>query len=100
MAALGVGIRTEISADEAHKIARQAKSLARKFVDPADPLGLSVGDRINVAATSLSRGETVGHLARLVANEVAIRPEDAAIEGLFVHFPRLGCKISSLPAVR
>ena len=94
MAALGEGTRTEASADVAFAAARGAASTAAPHIDKDDPLGLPVGARVRISPVTSSRGETIGDLVVLTAQEVAIRPESAAIKGVVVHFPRLGYAVT------
>ena len=94
MAALGEGDRAEATAEAAFLSARNAKSTTKPHIDRLDPLGLAVGDRIRVAPVTSSRGDTLGALVSLTADEVALAPEGAAIKGVVVHFPRLGYAIS------
>lgn len=93
MARLGEGERNELTPAEAHEEARKATKIAFPGVDPDDPLGFSVGDRVTVEPVTSSRGVTAGELLVLTAEEVVIRPENAAITNVAVHFPRLGYRI-------
>ncbi len=94
MAALGEGARSETTADAAFAAAKDAKSRAKSHIDRTDPLRLSVGDRVRISPVTSSRGDTTGALVSLSADEVAISPDEAAVKGIVVHFPRLGYAIS------
>lgn len=97
MAALGEGEREEISAETAFAAARSARSARAAPVDANEPLGLAAGDRVRIAPIGSARGDTVGALVALAADRVSVAPEDAAIKGVIVHFPRLGYSISRAP---
>lgn len=94
MAGLGEGKRTESTAHEAHRAAQKATTIAKSGVDPRDPLGLAVGDRITVAPETSRRGAATGRLIHLTPREVAIEPEDTEIKGVTVHYPRLGYAVA------
>ncbi len=94
MAALGEGRRTEAPAETAFAAARGAVSTTSPHVDKDDPLGLSVGARVRISPLTSARGETIGDLVALTAQEVAIRPGSAAYKDVVVHFPRLGYAVT------
>ncbi len=94
MAALGEGARTEATVDAAFDAARNAVSTASPHVEKDDPLGLSVGARVRISPLTSARGDAVGDLVALTAEEVAIRPESAAFKSVVVHFPRLGYAVT------
>lgn len=94
MAGLGEGKRTESTAHEAHRAAQKAMTIAKSGVDPRDPLGLCVGDRVTVTPETSRRGAAVGRLIHLTPQEIAIEPENAEIEGVTVHYPRLGYAVA------
>jgi glutathione S-transferase len=95
MAAIGEGRREEMTASEAHLIARQSVPSEGRGVDPNDALGLRVGERVAVAADDYGRDPVVGELVTLQTNEVAIRRSAAEIGTVVVHFPRTGYRIAS-----
>lgn len=93
MSALGEGDRTEASAETAHAIAKNTRSVAIEMIDLKDPLGFSAGELVSVAPLSSARGQTTGRLIRLTADEVVVSPKNATIGTVAVHFPRLGYAI-------
>jgi glutathione S-transferase len=94
MAALGEGTRTEATAATAFDAARNAVSTTSPLIDKDDPLGFTTGARVRVSPLTSSRGESIGDLVALTAEEVAIRPESAAFKSVVVHFPRLGYAVT------
>ncbi len=94
MAALGEGERIETSSDEAFAAAREAKSVTVAGIYAHDPLGFAVGDRVNVGPLTSARGEAAGRLVRLDPQEIAIAPDEAKIDGVIVHYPRLGYAVT------
>jgi glutathione S-transferase len=89
MAALGEGDRKEGSIEEAYQAAKDASPSAEEYIDPLDPLGLSVGQNVEVSPQTSRRGVAKGKLYRLTPEEVVIIPGDAKYK-TFVHYPRLG----------
>lgn len=96
MAGLGEGRRIEATAAEAHEAARARRTILEPFVDPADPLGLSGGEIVQIAPETSARGPVRGRLLRLTVEEAAVDPLDARIKGVVVHFPRLGYRIDRI----
>jgi glutathione S-transferase len=90
LGALGHGLRLELQPDEALAIAREAEPAPPPAHDPADPLGLSPGDRVTVAADDYGRDPVAGHLVALTARRVVIARETAELGRLHIHFPRIG----------
>ncbi|MEL7029762.1 MAG: hypothetical protein AAGL49_11255, partial [Pseudomonadota bacterium] len=95
MADLGEGARSPMQPDEAHAVALAATSACEPWIDPKDPLGLAIGDAVEVAPQTSKRGAVAGPLVRLTADRVALKPRDAQIETV-VHFPRLGYELTRI----
>lgn len=94
MRALGHGTRGEIEAAEAHAIARAAQPEPGRGVDPADPLGLRVGERVHVAPDDYGKDPVSGELVTLQLHEVAVRRTDPKAGTVVVHFPRIGYRVT------
>ena len=94
MAALGEGDRAEAEAEMAHEAARNSQNGVTPHIDADDPLGFCVEDMVMISPVTSRRGEAKGKLLRLTAMEVVIEPTEAAIDGVAVHYPRLGYKIA------
>ena len=91
---IGEGRRTEIDARVAHAVAREAPMRWTVDVDPRDAQGLTAGTTVVVEPDDTQRGGSVGELAILRPNEVAIRRSDERVGTVLVHFPRLGYRVS------
>jgi glutathione S-transferase len=90
MAALGHGRRSEATGADALAAARAAEPGAAPPHDPADPLGLSPGDAVTVAADDYGRDPIPGTLVALNPERVTIAREAAEVGQVHVHFPRIG----------
>jgi len=87
--AIGHGNPEDMSDLDALEIAKQAQPQTPEHVDPNDPLGLKLGDRISVAPAS-GGPEVVGALHSLTAERVALVRDDDRAGTVAIHFPRLG----------
>jgi glutathione S-transferase len=90
MAGLGHGERREMSGADALEAARTAEPGPAPPHDPADPLGLSPGDPVSVAAADYGRDPIAGRLVAINPQRVTIARESAGLGRLHVHFPRVG----------
>ena len=77
MKAIGYGQRTDIDAQVALDIARDAKPAASSGVDASDPLQLRSGERISVSPDDYGKVPVAGELVTLTLDEVAVRRKDA-----------------------
>jgi glutathione S-transferase len=93
MAALGEGSRQEITAAEAHSVARSTSPAGGLLVDAADPLCLTLGQQVTVAPVSSRRGDSTGILKGLTIEEVVISHTSPEAGEVHVHFPRLGYEV-------
>jgi glutathione S-transferase len=93
MAAIGHGTRSEMTPAEAHAVARASTPEAGQGVDPADPLGLAVGDAVVVTPDDYGKVPVAGELVTLQLHEVAVRRTDPRCGTVVVHFPRIGYRI-------
>lgn len=97
MTALGEGQRTEIDASVALGEARDAvpQPLAGG-VDVADPSGLRVGQRVEVAPDDSLRGGVSGELVAMDWQELTLRREHPRCGVVHVHFPRNGYRLRAI----
>lgn len=94
MRAFGHGSATELAADEAISIAKNAVSGVESYVDPDDPMGLQAGQAISVTPDGEGGDPSVyGDLARLDRHQIAISRRDPRIDDVVVCFPRIGYRI-------
>lgn len=96
MSAIGHGVRSSLTAAQAHAIARAATPLPGGGVDHSDVLKLEVGVQVSVAADDYGREPVVGDLVTLSGREVAVHRHDQAVGDVVVHFPRIGYRITRL----
>ncbi len=89
--ALGHGRPADLSADRALEIARTSRPEVMEWIDPADPLQVSVGQPIGVTPHGDSGDPTVrGRIARLTPDTIVLRRRDDRVGDVAVHFPRAG----------
>jgi len=94
MRAIGHGERSDMAGAEALKIARDAEPAPAPAHDPADPMGLSPGDLINVSADDYGRDPIAGRLVALTPERIVIARQTEDLGRLHVHFPRIGYMIA------
>jgi glutathione S-transferase len=92
IAALGHGMRTEISSTEAIALAACAGGHAAVQVAPG--LGFAAGDTVKVAATDYGTEGVTGTLVGLSVDSITVARQDARAGSLHVHFPRMGFDLS------
>ena len=90
VAAIGHGRRSQMCAQQALDVARDATSIARATVDPRDPNGRKPGQTVTVTPDDTGRDPVVGELVASDVHEIVIRRSDREIGEVCVHFPRAG----------
>lgn len=90
MGQIGQGMRTEIAPADALAIARDATPAEAPAHDAGDPLGLSPGAAVTVAADDYGRDPVAGTLVALTPSRVVIARETPDLGTLHVHAPRIG----------
>ncbi len=90
IAAIGHGSRSQMSAQQALDVARDATSIARATVDLQDPIGRKPGQIVTVTPDDTGRDPVVGELVASDVHEIVIRRSDREIGEVCVHFPRAG----------
>jgi glutathione S-transferase len=92
--ALGHGQPADLSAEQALDIARTSQPEVTEWIDPADPLRVSVGQTMGVMPDGDGGDPTVrGRVARLTLDTIALRRHDDRVGEVAVHFPRVGYRI-------
>jgi glutathione S-transferase len=96
IAAIGHGRPQPIDSATAIEMARTAtpETIAENAF--ADPLGLSLGAAVSIAATDYGVDPVVGTLAWQDAEEIVLRREDPRAGVVHVHFPRMGFRLSAI----
>ncbi len=89
MARIGHGVRTDITADEALSIARDATPATPRPSSPqeGDPMP---GQRARVRPNDNARDWVEGQVTYIDADEIALLRRDPEVGDVTVHFPRLG----------
>src|SRR5947207_2035968 len=90
IAAIGHGSRSQMSAQQALDVARDATSIATATVDSQDPNGRKPGQTVTVTPDDTGRDPVVGELVASDVHEIVIRRSDREIGEVCVHFPRAG----------
>lgn len=90
MAALKAGDRRELDGAAALEMARDATPAAAPAHDQHDPLGLSPGDAVTVAADDYGRDPIAGTLVALTPERVVIARTTDELGLLHLHAPRIG----------
>jgi glutathione S-transferase len=91
--AIGHGTRTELDSQAALDIARASTPAPGRGVDPADPLQLRAGERVNVSPDDYGKVPVVGELVTLELHEVGVRRDDPRVGAVVTHFPRIGYRV-------
>ncbi|HDY98032.1 MAG TPA: glutathione S-transferase family protein [Pseudomonas sabulinigri] len=95
MADIGHGVASELSADEAISIAKQATPAALPDNAIASPGGFSNGQAVTVSAVDYGTDQVAGTLLFEGAEEIIIAREDERAGLVHVHFPRYGYRIAA-----
>ena len=90
---IGHGSHTELSAEQAITIARDATPAALPADAIASPTGLTAGQAVTVSAVDYGTDEVAGTLLYEGAEEIIIAREDERAGLVHVHFPRFGFRI-------
>lgn len=88
MDAIGSGTPTDMTAQDALDIARDAEPVVVEQVD-ADS-GFSAGQSVTVRTEDPGADPVAGRLARLTSRDIAILRDDDRVGTVAVHFPRIG----------
>ena len=90
MAAIGHGQRREITGAAALQAAREAEPGPAPAHDLTDPLGLSPGDAVSVAADDYGRDPVTGTLVAASLDRIVIGRTSPELGDTQIHFPRAG----------
>jgi len=92
--AVGQGVRTEISAEQALKVARDATPRAIASEHQQDA---RIGQRVGIAPSDYARDATTGRLVGVTPTRWIIARETPNLGTLHVHFPQTGFTLRVLP---
>lgn len=95
--AIGYGEHSDMSADEALRIARDYTPDTPETDDPRDPQGLRPGTKVSVRpAGDGGDPDVVGEVVLLRTDRIALRHHSAEAGDIVIHFPRLGYHVSTI----
>src|SRR4030088_342677 len=101
IAAIGHGSRSQMRAQQAPDVARDATSIATATVDSQDPNGRKPGQAVTVTPDDTGRDPVVGGLVASDVHEILTRRSDREIGEVCVHFPGAGFVVApAYPVVR
>ena len=92
--AMGHGRRTDMSQDEALKVAKESTPSTASAVDEREPNGVKPGDRVTVTPDDYGFDPVAGEVVASSVHEIAIRRRDELLGDLAVHFPRIGFRLA------
>jgi glutathione S-transferase len=88
VAAIGHGTSTELSAQDALTIAKDAAPTAVELVEAHT--GFTAGQSVTVRTEDPGANPVAGKLVRLTSRDIAVLRDDPQVGTVAVHFPRLG----------
>lgn len=91
----GHGASSQISAEEALDVARNATPAALPDESFEEPNGFTAGQQVTIAATDYGVDPVVGELLFAGSEELILRREDERGGLVHVHFPRFGFRIEA-----
>ena len=94
MSAIGQGSRTEMTAAEALRHARDSQPDITPFCVADDALSLALGEQVEVTPTDYGCIPVRGELLRLEVDRVVLRRTTQQTGEVAVHFPRSGYSVS------
>lgn len=91
----GHGACSELSAEEALAVARNATPAALPDEQFVEPNGFKAGQQVTISATDYGVDPMVGQLLFAGSEELILRREDPRAGVVHVHFPRFGFRIQA-----
>ena len=95
MADIGHGVASELSAEEAVRIAKEATPAELPSNPITSPGSFALGQAVTVSAVDYGADEVAGTLVFEGAEEIIIAREDDRVGLVHVHFPRYGYAIKA-----
>lgn len=93
MREIGHGAPTEMSAEEALRLAASAEPGTQPREDPKDPEGLVPGMSVGITPADGGGAEVEGKVLSVTPEDVAVERHDAQVGRVAVHFPRVGYRL-------
>jgi glutathione S-transferase len=91
--AMGHGMRTDMSPEDALKVAKESTPPASGTVDPHEPNGIKPGDRVTVMPDDYGFDPVAGEVVVASIHEIIVRRHDDQVGEVVVHFPRIGFRV-------
>jgi glutathione S-transferase len=98
MEKIGHGKPTDLDAQQALAIARDAQPQTQRQDDPHDPFGRKPGMQVTVTPDDTGKDPVAGELIALSPLEIVIRRRDPQVGEVDVHFPRAGFGVQAAKA--
>jgi hypothetical protein len=89
----GHGASSEMSAEQALDVARDASPAPLPATPSEDANGLQPGDRVAIAAVDYGVDAVEGELVHAGDEVLILKREDARVGTVHVHFPRMGFRV-------
>jgi glutathione S-transferase len=93
IAAMGHGQRTDMSADEALRVAREATPATAESADSHEPNGIMPGTHVTVTPDDYAFDPVAGTVVASAVHEIAILRTAPEVGSVVVHFPRIGFRV-------
>ncbi len=93
--AMGHGRRSDMSPEEALRIAKESEPSRPGTADAAEPNGWKPGDRVTVTADDYAFDAIDGTISSSSVHEIAVRRNTPETGEVVVHFPRIGFRVQT-----
>jgi glutathione S-transferase len=90
---MGHGRRTDLSADDALRVAKESTPAIATVTDDREPNGIKPGAHVNVTPDDYAFDPVTGEIVASSVHEIAIRRTDPQLGEVVVHFPRIGFRV-------
>lgn len=89
----GHGASSEMTAEQALQVARQAQPAALPREAFTDPNGLALGEQVMIAAVDYGVDPVQGELVYAGTEQLTLKRSDDQLGDVHVHFPRVGFRV-------
>lgn len=92
----GHGASSEMTAEQALKVARQAQPAALPSETFTDPNGFALGEQVTIAAVDYGVDPVEGELVYAGTEQLTLKRSDDRLGEVHVHFPRVGFRMQKV----
>ena len=92
----GHGASSEMTAEQALEVARQAQPAALPSEAFTDPNGFALGEQVTIAAVDYGVDPVQGELVYAGTEQLTLKRNDDRLGDVHVHFPRVGFRIQKV----